>query len=386
MLKFSIAAVVFLMLGLRSSLAASHQFDLLHQQQVEKVCAAAFEKKECPGAVLLIGDRDGVFFKKAYGNRAVEPQKEVMTEDTIFDLASLSKSIGCGTSILILADQGKLKVTDPVGKYLPGMNAPDKKAITIEMCLLHRAGFVGDNSMKDYVGTREEMLERVYATKLKYKPGEDYLYSDMSMIVLGEVVAKVSGEPLDVFAKKNIYEPLGMTETTYNPPASWKPRIAPTEKRNGQFIIGEVHDPRSYALGGVAGHAGVFSTADDIAKWCRMLLNGGELDGKRILKRETVAEMIRKRCLPSGKGCRGYSVDIINTGSDPRTFTGDQIFGHTGWTGTLYRCDPKTGIFYVLLTNRVHPDGKGDVADLRKKIAAIIGDALLASDSKPAGN
>ena len=167
MLKLSIAAVLFLMLGVRNTSAGSHQFDEKHQEQAEKAIADAIKKHECPGAVLLIGDRGGVFFKKAYGNRAVEPEKDAMTEDTIFDLASLSKSIGCGTSIMILADQGKLNVTDPVSKYIPGMNKPDKKEITIEMCLLHRAGFVGDNSLKDYVGTREEnefflaALERV---------------------------------------------------------------------------------------------------------------------------------------------------------------------------------------------------------------------------------
>jgi CubicO group peptidase (beta-lactamase class C family) len=173
-----------------------------------------------------------------------------------------------------------------------------------------------------------------------------------------------------------------MQSTTYLPPAEWRPRIAPTEKRKGEMIRGEVHDPRAFALGGIAGHAGVFSTADDVARWARMLLNGGQLDGRRVLGERTVREMLTRRCLPDGTGCRGYGVDV-DTGHSPAPrgdrFAKGTTFGHTGWTGTSFWADPETGTFYVLLASRLHPDGKGEVKELRRRVATACAEALLGS-------
>ena len=391
MIKLALAIGLFLVFAVRTSTAGPSRFDEDHQKRAEKAIKEAIEKGECPGAVLLIGTKDGTIFKKAYGHRAIEPEKVAMTEDTIFDLASLSKPIGCATSIMILADRGKLSVTDPVSKHIPGMKRDDKKEITIEQCLLHRSGFVADNSLKDFVGTRNEMLDRVYARELKYEPGKDFTYSDNGFIVLGEVVAAVSGERLDSFAMTNIFKPLKMTDTSYGALKENFERVAPTEKRDGKFMLGEVHDPRAYALGHVAGHAGVFGTADDVARWCRMLLNGGQLEGQRILSEATVREMTTKRAFPDGKHGRGYGVDFTSSlATSPRgdRFAEGLTYGHTGWTGTMFWIDPTNDVFFVLLTNRVHPDGKGDVKDLRRNIATIVAEALLgpASPSKPAAD
>jgi len=364
------------------SRAAADSIDAAHEKQIAQAVAEAIDQKLTPGAVLLVGRTSGVVYEKAYGNRAVQPAPEAMTPDTIFDLASLSKPIGCASSIMALVDQGKLKVTDPVSKYLPGMDRPDKKDITIEQLLLHRGGFIADNSMKDYEGgaTHEQMLERVYASKLKYEPGKDFTYSDLSFIVLGEVVKAASGKPLNEFARIHIFQPAAMKTATYLPPSTWRERIAPTEQRDGKWIVGDVHDPRAWALGGFAGHAGVFGTAEDVARWCRMILNDGEIDGVGVLTKESVKEMTTQRCLPEGKACRGYGVDFGSAlASAPRgeRFEPGKTFGHTGYTGTMFWIDPKNDCFIVLLTNRVHPKDGTSITPLRRKVSTIVAQALL---------
>jgi uncharacterized protein YbbC (DUF1343 family) len=192
-------------------------------------------------------------------------------------------------------------------------------------------------------------------------------------------VEVVDGRRLDVFAREEIFGPLKMEHTAYLPPTEWKAMCAPTEQREGRWMVGEVHDPRSYALGGVAGHAGVFSTAADLQQFCRMILNGGELDGKRILKRETVAEMTKVRCLPDGSGCRSYGFDVRTGYSSARgeRFESLTTFGHTGFTGTMFWIDPKNDCFVIFLTNRVHPDGKGEIVQLRKRVVTAVAEALL---------
>jgi CubicO group peptidase (beta-lactamase class C family) len=286
---------------------------------------------------------------------------------------------------MILVDEGKLSVTDPVSKYLEGMGVEDKKDITIEQLLLHRGGFISDNPIKDFNNGADAALKKIFNTKLKYEPGTNFEYSDNSFIVLGEVVRQVAGMPLDQFAKEKIFTPLKMTSTAYNPPAEWAARFAPTEKRGGKWISGEVHDPRSHAMGGVAGHAGVFSTGRDVARFCQMILNKGELDGARILKAATVAEMIKSRCItdpkdPETKYCRGYGFDVdskFSSGPRGERFEKGTTVGHTGYTGTSFWLDPNNDAFVVLLTNRVHPDDDAEIKMLRKRIATIVADALL---------
>ena len=359
--------------------------DMDHLKQVDELIAASIEKKEIPGAVLLVGRGDDVVYRKAYGHRAIEPAIEPMTEDTIFDLASLSKPVGTATSIMILADRGKIDVDAPAAKYVPAFASNGKENVTVAQLLLHRGGLIADNSLKDYTEDPEESMKKILDLKLKYEPGKDYIYSDMSFAVLGEIVRAVSGKPLNEFAADELFQPLGMKDTTYLPPASWKPRIAPTERtkdaKTGDSTVlrGTVHDPRAQKLGGFAGHAGVFGTADDLARYCRMLLNGGELDGKRILSAETVAEMTKTRCMPDGTNCRTYGFDVDTKLSAPRgeRFEKGTSFGHTGYTGTMFWIDPKNDAYVILLTNRVHPQDKGSVTQLRRKVSTVVAEALL---------
>jgi len=347
--------------------------------------AGAMELEITPGAVVVAGRREGVVFQKAYGRMRYDADAPPMQLDTIFDLASVSKSVGCATSIMILADRGKLSVTDPVCKYLPGMDRPDKKNITIQQCLLHIAGFVADNEMTDYANGPDNALQKIYASKLKYQPGTDFVYSDLSFIVLGEVVKAASGRPLNQFAHDEIFVPLKMKDTTYLPPASWRPRIAPTEKRSGEWIVGEVHDPRAYALGGFAGHAGLFGSAPDLARWCRMILGNGELEGTRIVSAHMIDEMTRLRMSPDQKNGRGYGLDFAmrsTAGVRGKRFEKGKTFGHTGYTGTMFWIDPVNDAFVVLLTNRVHPDDDVDVGALRRRVSTIVAEALLPNQTR----
>jgi CubicO group peptidase (beta-lactamase class C family) len=353
--------------------------DMHHLQSVDALIEDAIADKKLPGAVLLVGKGDAIVYRKAYGNRAVEPSIEPMTEDTIFDLASMSKSVGTATSVMILVERGKIDVHAPVAKYLPAFGSKGKDKVTVEQLLLHRGGLVADNNLKDYTDDPAESMAKILDLPLKYEPGTDFIYSDMCYATLGELVRVVSGKPLNVFAQEEIFTPLGMKDTTYLPPKSWTSRIAPTEKSGGTFLRGTVHDPRAQKLGGFAGHAGVFSTADDVSRYCRMLLHKGQLDGKRILKAATVEEMTTSRCMEGGKNCRTYGFDV-NTGYSScrgERFAVGTTFGHTGFTGTMFWVDPPNDCYFVLLANSVHPNGKGSMRALRKAVATVVGEALL---------
>jgi CubicO group peptidase (beta-lactamase class C family) len=342
--------------------------------QIDAIIQGAVDKGQIPGAVLLIGKGDEDVYVKAYGWRAIKPEKAPMKVDTIFDLASLTKCVACAPSIMLLAERGKIDVKAPVAKYIPAFAANGKEGITVEMLLLHHSGLIPDNPISDYADGPEKAMERIYSLPAK-KPGETFVYSDVNYIVLGELVRVVDGRSLDRFAREEVFGPLGMMTTSYNPPEEWKARCAPTEMRGGKWIMGEVHDPRSFALGGVAGHAGAFSTAKDLSKFCRMFCGG-----KSILKPNTVAEMTRSRCLPDGKGCRGYGFDVDTPYSGARgdRFERGTTFGHTGFTGTSLWIDPKSKCFVILLSNRNHPNGKGnEILSIRRKVATLAAQGLL---------
>jgi uncharacterized protein YbbC (DUF1343 family) len=338
----------------------------------------AIAKKNCPGAVLVVGRTSGIVYEKAYGNRAVQPAPEPMTADTIFDCASLSKPVGTNTSVMILIDRGQIDPKAKVAQYLPEFGKNGKEAITVEHLLLHRGGLTPDNAAKDYEDGPEKAWERICDLPVLSKPGERFSYSDVGFIVLGKLVEKVSGKTLDGFATEEVFKPLGMKDTGYKPAAELKPRIAPTEKRKGEWIRGEVHDPRAYLMGGVAGHAGLFSTAQDLARFCRMILNKGELDGKRILSAKAIEMISRPDMLPGG-ATRSYGFDVRTGYSQPlgHRFPFYESFGHTGFTGTCFWIDPKDGAFFIMLTNSVHPDGKGKVLALRRVVSTAVATALL---------
>jgi uncharacterized protein YbbC (DUF1343 family)/CubicO group peptidase (beta-lactamase class C family) len=358
---------------------STESIDAPRMEEADGIIDAAIARKGIPGGVLLVERASKTVYLKAYGNRSVAPVVTPMTTDTIFDMASLSKPIGCATSVMILAERGKLKLSDPVAKYIPAFAANGKQRITIEDLLLHRGHLIPDNDIDDYKDGPAIAWEKIHALKPTKLPLRHFVYSDMGYIVLGKLVEVVDGRRLDVFAREEIFSPLKMERTAYLPPQQWKAMCAPTEQREGRWMVGEVHDPRAYALGGVAGHAGLFSTASDLQRYCRMILNGGDLEGKRILKKETVEEMTTVRCLPDGSGCRTYGFDVRTAYSSARgeRFESLSTFGHTGFTGTMFWIDPKNDCFVIFLTNRVHPDGKGEIVQLRKRVVSAVGEALL---------
>jgi uncharacterized protein YbbC (DUF1343 family)/CubicO group peptidase (beta-lactamase class C family) len=346
--------------------------------RADKLIADAIAARQCPGAVLLVGRGDAILYEKAYGNRALLPKPEAMTADTVFDIASLSKPVGTAASIMLLSERGLLNVDAPVAKYLPAFGANGKEKITIADLLLHRSGMVPDNEMADYADGPKAAMGKILALAPAWPPGSRFAYSDVNYIVLGELVRAVDGRSLDVFAREELFRPLGMTDTTYNPPAALQARCAPTEQRDGHWIRGEVHDPRSYALGGVAGHAGIFSTAADLSRFCRMIVNGGQLDGVRVLKQSTVAQWTRPREIPGGTHrTYGFDVDTPFAGIRGERFEQGATFGHTGFTGTAFWIDPANHCYFILLTNSVHPNGKGDVRALRHQVATVVAEALL---------
>jgi uncharacterized protein YbbC (DUF1343 family)/CubicO group peptidase (beta-lactamase class C family) len=347
-----------------------------------------------PGAVVLVARRGRVVWRKAYGARAVEPAREAMTADTIFDLASLTKVVATATSIMILVERGKVRLSDPVSNYIPEIKGEGRERITLELLLMHRAGYAPDFDLKDRWTGYDEAIKRLVREPLRNPPGARFVYSDINYIALGEVVHRVSGLTLDRFARRNIFVPLGMRDTGFRPNPRLRDRIAPTEKRRGQlsylgdkpqgseadadkWLRGEVHDPTSYRMNGVAGHAGLFSTADDLAIYCQMILNGGQYKGVRVLSPLTVVEMTRPRLVSEGGWTRGLGWDINTSFSTNRgDFFPLGSFGHTGFTGTSLWIDPASKMFVIFLSNRVHPDGKGDVSSLRGRVASIAASAI----------
>ena len=363
--------------------------------RIDAAVAESIARRETPGAVVLAARRGRIVWRKAYGARAVEPQREVMTTDTIFDAASLTKVVATATSIMILVERGQLRLSDPLSRHLPVLKEGGRELVTIEELLTHRAGYGPDFDLREQWTGYDEAMKRLAIERLRnVAPARRFLYSDIGYIALGEVVKRVSGEPLDVFARKNIFEPLRMRDTTFNPPAALRPRIAPTEQRRAQaaylggkpealgadgdrWLRGEVHDPTAFRMSGVAGHAGMFTTADDLAVYCQMILNGGSYGGARILSPLGVATMTRPRAVADDGSARGLGWDVASSFSSNR---GDLFplgsFGHTGFTGTSLWLDPASETFVVFLSNRVHPDGKGDVGELRGRVASIVASSL----------
>ena len=351
-------------------------------------------KKRLPGAVVLVGRRGRIIWQKSYGSRAVDPARESMMPETIFDLASLTKVVATATSIMILVERGKVRLNDPVSVYIPELKGEGREGITIEQLLIHRSGYAPDFDLRERWTGYDEAIKRLIKEPLRNPPGTRFVYSDIGFIALGEVVRRVSGMSLDQFAKQNIFTPLRMNDTGFRPAASLRARIAPTEKRRGQlsylgdtavnigaegdvWLRGQVHDPTSYRMNGVAGHAGLFSTAKDLAVYCQMILNGGEYAGVRVLSPLSVTEMTRPRLVSNTGATRGLGWDINSSYSTNR---GELFplgsFGHTGFTGTSIWIDPSSQMFIVFLSNRVHPDGKGDVGPLRGRVASIVAGAI----------
>jgi len=360
---------------------------------IDDAVAEAIRGRETPGAVVLVARRGRIGYCKAFGHRSLQPQSEPMTTDTIFDMASLTKVVATAPAIMLLAQNGRLRIGDRVKRYLPLFAGGGKDEITVRQLLTHFSGLPADFDLSKPWEGRAAALEELWSIPTQTLPGREFLYSDLNFIALAEIVTALSGRSLDVFAKQEIFEPLGMTETTFNPPADWRGRIAPTESRDRslrylkgsasdqalQMLRGEVHDPTAWRMGGVAGHAGLFSSARDVAMYAQMLLDRGSARGRFLLSPQTVAAMTGPQSPPGAFQLRGFGWDIQTGYSAPG---GDLLaggYGHTGFTGTSLWIHPPTGTFVVILTNRVHPDGKGDVTHLRGAIANIVAASIAES-------
>ena len=363
--------------------------------RIDGAVEAAVADGDLPGAVVLVWSRGRTAYLKAFGRRAVEPESEAMTVDTIFDLASLTKVVATTTAVMLLVEEGRVRLRAPVAEYLPGFARRGKERITVGQLLAHVSGLRPDLDLEQEFDGPAIALERTYDERPVAAPGERFIYSDLNFMLLGEIVERVGGLPLDRFAAERIFEPLGMHETMFRPPAELARRIAPTEACAGlewpcrasaagaAMLRGAVHDPTARRMGGVAGHAGLFSTAADLARFGRMLLGGGALDGARVLAPLSVARMTAPATPAGMRAVRGLGWDIDSRYSTNR---GDLFpagsFGHTGFTGTSIWVDPSSRTFVVFLSNRVHPDGGGRVVELRGRVATLAAAAVL---DRPAG-
>lgn len=324
------------------------------------------------GAVILVGHRGEIVYRKAFGLRASQPRPEAMTADTIFDLASLTKAIATSTAILQLAERGQLELDRAVATYWPEFSQNGKERITLRQLLTHTSGLRAEVNSKTRWSGYDGALQAIAADRQVETPGTGFRYSDVNFIVLGEIVRRISGLPLDAYCIRNIFQPLGLHQTSFKPPFQAHMHLAPTDLR-----WGEVQDPTAYRMGGVAGHAGLFSTADDLAAFAQMLLDGGVRHGRRVLSTRSVAALSEAHSIPGSTTLRGLGWDIRSPYSKEHTAwfpTGS--FGHTGYTGTSLWIDPKSDTFLIILTSRLYPNGKGTVKPLRTKAAAEVAAAL----------
>ncbi|MEK6630935.1 MAG: exo-beta-N-acetylmuramidase NamZ domain-containing protein [Acidobacteriota bacterium] len=361
--------------------------DLATLSRIDGAIGQAIADKQLPGAVVLIGRGAEILYQKAYGNRALEPAVEPATLDTIYDMASLTKVVATTTSVMMLVEQGRIRLTDRVATFIPDFGRYGKGDITVRHLLTHVSGLRPDVDLGDpWVGYDNAIALAAEEVPTSL-PGERFVYSDINFFLLAEIVARVSGEKFDRFARQHVFTPLGMVDTMFNPPEQLRPRIAPTQmctpygwpcEGPGQVMLrGIVHDPTARRMAGVAGHAGLFSTAADLSRFARMILGGGALGAARILAPLTVAKMTSPASPTGMTSVRGLGWDIDTSYSSNR---GELMpvgsFGHTGFTGTSLWIDPLTRTYIIFLSNRVHPDGRGDVTPLRARVATVVASAL----------
>ena len=411
--------------GLPVAAPASVGMNAAKLDQIEQIVLADIAEKKMPGAVVIVGHEGKIVYRKAFGNRSLVPTVEKMTVDTIFDVASLTKPVATATSIMILVEQGKLRLNDTIGKFIPEIEDEQVKRVTLLQLLTHTSGLRPSFDMSVKWEGREGMLAALKKEKLRNPAGTRFVYSDVGFIVLGEIMLRLTDvePPISTFEdvkspyfpETKVFSALKMTETLFSDAGqepqtvsrlvkkeNWLRNVAPTENVRGQnsylgssfsgdettgdrVLRGEVHDPTAFRMGGVAGHAGLFSTADDLARYAQMLLDGGVVPGgpakagtpNRILSAQTIAKMTAPYVVSEDGSTRGLGWDLNSTFSSNR---GELFplgsFGHTGFTGTSLWIDPASETFVVFLSNRVHPDGKGDVVATRARVATVAASAI----------
>ena len=349
-------------------------------QVLDSIIRDAIDNREVPGAVVLVVHDGEVLYKKALGNRALDPKSEPMTLDTIFDVASLTKVVATTTAVMQLVQRGDLRLNDPIAKYLPGFSQNGKEDVTVRDLMTHFSGFRDDLDLSSPWQGHDTALSMAYAEKLVAPTGSRFQYSDINYIVLGALVEKITDTTLDRYCETHIFAPLGMQHTRFLAPVSWHPKIAPTDlDENGKMLRGTVHDPTARRMGGVAGHAGLFSTVDDLSKFATALMNGSQ-----VLSPLMVEKMTSPAQPPNATVLRGLGWDIDSQLSSNRgALLPVGSYGHTGFTGTSIWIDPTTKTYIIILTNAVHPRGKGSAVALRSKIATAVAATLpLTIDEK----
>jgi CubicO group peptidase (beta-lactamase class C family) len=324
-----------------------------------------------PGVVFALGKGDAPVHVEALGHRALEPRRETMTTRTIFDLASLTKPMVTAPLLAELAENGALGLGDRVESHLPETAGTKIGSLTLRSLLTHTSGLPPMNPLEDYRGTKARLYAAIAREPLETKPGTKMIYSDVGYMLAQGVIERVAKKPLDRLARERIFAPLGLRDTRFGILAKDRPRTAPTARLHddrGPWLRGKVHDPRarSKAMGGVAGNAGVFGTAEETARFCVMMLRDGKIGRKRILSAATVRLMTSNQCPPSVPARRGLGFDIESPYSAPRgsLFSGDS-YGHTGYTGTSMWIDPVNDGYFVLLTNSLHAGGHKDLKAFR---------------------
>ncbi|MDR7122824.1 serine hydrolase domain-containing protein [Rheinheimera soli] len=372
-----------------SAVLAAEPYD-----RIAPLVEKAIADKQLPGAVVLVGRGEQVLYRKAFGFKTYSPAAPVITPDTVFDLASLTKPVVTTTLIMQLVEQGELRLTDPVGNYLKQLNDVEVKKITMLQLLTHSSGLADGFDRREFWQGKAGLDTALAKLKLKTKPEQQFVYSDIGFILLGLVVEQITKQPLDLLAEQRIFQPLKMKDSRYLPldkplqDVAYIQRIAPTENLQGDadyqkllpnyaqaYLHAVVHDPTALRLGGVAGHAGVFGTAGDLALFAQMLLNGGELKGQSVLSPLAVQRLLTPAVI--GNQSRALGWDMQTGYSAPK---GDLLppgsFGHTGFTGTSIWIDPASRTYIILLSNRVHPNRDTSITDLRAKLANIVASGI----------
>jgi uncharacterized protein YbbC (DUF1343 family)/CubicO group peptidase (beta-lactamase class C family) len=385
--------------------AAQKQAERPDFGRIDELVREAMAARLTPGAVVVVGrgpansrgTSDQTLYEKAFGFRATVPAEEPMTLDTVFDLASLTKVVATTTAMMTLIEEGRVRLNDTVASHIPGFERYGKGGITVRHLMTHVSGLRPDVDLHPWTGY-DAAIELAKDEVPTSAPGDVFVYSDINFFLLGDIVARVTGQSLDAYLKARVFGPLGMTETGFVPPKSLLPRIAPTERCADQDawpckrpdaapLRGVVHDPTARRMGGIAGHAGLFSTARDLQRFARMLLGKGTLGGTRVLSAASVAAMTSRQTPPAMTSVRGLGWDIDTTFSSNRgdLFPVGTSYGHTGFTGTSLWIDSASNSYVIFLSSRLHPDGVGDVGVLRSRIATVAAAGLNADGTNIAG-
>jgi CubicO group peptidase (beta-lactamase class C family) len=346
--------------------------------RVDDLLERARAARDFPGGVLAIAHEGRLARLRPFGRLTYDDDAPAVEVDTLYDLSSLTKVVATTTVAMALVDEGRLDLARPVPELVPEFRGEGKEDVRIEHLLSHSAGLPATAPLYRDRRGREACVEAVATMPLVYPPATRSLYSDLGFILLGEVLERTSGQPLDAMARERVQDPLGMADTLFRPGPELLPRIAPTERDpwRGRLLRGEVHDPNAFAMGGVAAHAGLFGTAPDLSRFAQMMLDGGSRAGRRVVSAAQVARFTRRADVPGSSRALGW--DTPTGRSSAGRLLSPRAFGHVGFTGTSLWIDPDRRLFFLLLTNRVHPTAHRKIDDVRRRLADGVVEALAA--------